>query len=65
MRTLGYVTAITLAAAGTALGIQAVRSLPELRRYLAIRKMLGPSAAPGHRQRNRRRRARLRCPPMA
>ncbi len=39
MRTLGYVTAITLAAAGTALGIVAVRSLPELRRYVAMRKM--------------------------
>jgi hypothetical protein len=39
MRTLGYVTAITMAAAGTALGIMAVRSLPELRRYVAIRKM--------------------------
>jgi hypothetical protein len=39
MRTLGYVTAITMAAAGTALGLMAVRSLPELRRYLAMRKM--------------------------
>ena len=39
MRTLGYVTAITLAAAGTTLGILAVRSLPELRRYVAMRKM--------------------------
>jgi hypothetical protein len=39
MRTLGYVTAITMAAAGTALGILAVRSLPELRRYVAMRKM--------------------------
>jgi hypothetical protein len=39
MRTLGYVTAITMAAAGTAFGIMAVRSLPELRRYVAIRKM--------------------------
>ena len=39
MRTLGYITAIALAAAGTALGLQVVRSLPELRRYLAIRKM--------------------------
>ena len=39
MRTLGYVTAITMAAAGTALGVVAVRSLPELRRYVAIRKM--------------------------
>jgi hypothetical protein len=39
MRTLGYVTAITMAAAGTALGLMAVRSLPEARRYMAIRKM--------------------------
>jgi hypothetical protein len=39
MRTLGYITAIALAAAGTALGLQVVKSLPELRRYLAIRKM--------------------------
>jgi hypothetical protein len=39
MRTLGYVTAITMAAAGTALGILAVKSLPEVRRYVAMRKM--------------------------
>jgi hypothetical protein len=39
MRTLGYVTAITMAAAGTALGLLAVRSLPEVRRYIAMRKM--------------------------
>jgi hypothetical protein len=39
MRTLGYVTAIAMAAAGTALGLVAVRSLPELRRFIAIRKM--------------------------
>ena len=39
MRTLGYVTAITMAAAGTALGLVTVRSLPEARRYMAIRKM--------------------------
>jgi hypothetical protein len=39
MRTLGYVTAITMAAAGTALGLMAVRSLPEVRRYLAMRKI--------------------------
>lgn len=39
MRTLGYVTAITMAAAGTALGLVAVRSLPEVRRYIAMRKM--------------------------
>jgi hypothetical protein len=39
MRTLGYVTAITMAAAGMALGLLAVRSLPEVRRYIAMRKM--------------------------
>jgi hypothetical protein len=39
MRTLGYVTAITLAAAGTALGLVVVRSVPDVRRYLKIRKM--------------------------
>jgi hypothetical protein len=39
MRTLGYLAAITMAAAGTALGVVAVRSLPEVRRYVAMRKM--------------------------
>ncbi len=39
MRTLGYVTAITMAAAGMALGLVAVRSLPDVRRYVAMRKM--------------------------
>jgi hypothetical protein len=39
MRTLGYVTAVTMAAAGAVLGVMAVKSLPEARRYLAIRKM--------------------------
>jgi hypothetical protein len=39
MRRLGYVTAITIAAAGTALGLVTVRSLPEIRRYIAMRKM--------------------------
>ena len=39
MRALGYVTAITMAAAGMALGLVAVRSLPEARRYIAMRKM--------------------------
>jgi hypothetical protein len=29
MQTLGYVTAITMAAAGAALGVMAVRSLPD------------------------------------
>lgn len=39
MRTLGYVTAITLAAAAAALGLLAVKSLPDVRRYLEMRKM--------------------------
>ena len=39
MRTLGYAAAVTMAAAGAALGVLAVKSLPDLRRYLAIRKM--------------------------
>ena len=39
MRALGYVTAITLAAAGIALGVLAVKALPETRRYLAMRKI--------------------------
>ncbi len=39
MRTLGYMAAITLTAAGTALGVLAVKSVPDVRRYLAIRKM--------------------------
>ena len=39
MRALGYATAITLAAAGTALGVLAVKALPEMRRYAAMRKM--------------------------
>jgi hypothetical protein len=36
MRALGYVTAITMAAA---LGVMAVRSLPDLRLYAALREM--------------------------
>jgi hypothetical protein len=39
VRTLGYITAITLAAVAAALGLLAVKSLPDVRRYLAIRKM--------------------------
>lgn len=39
MRALGYVTAITLAAAGIVLGVIAVKALPETRRYLAMRKI--------------------------
>jgi hypothetical protein len=39
MRTLGYITAITMAAGAAALGLVAVRSLPDARRYVAMRKM--------------------------
>jgi hypothetical protein len=39
VQTLGYVTAITMAAAGTALGVLVVKSLPDVRRYLAMTKM--------------------------
>jgi Family of unknown function (DUF6893) len=39
MRTLGYITAVTTAAAAAALGLLAVRSLPDIRQYLKIRKM--------------------------
>ena len=39
MRRLGYVTAVTMAAAGAAFGVLAVKSVPDARRYLAMRKM--------------------------
>jgi hypothetical protein len=39
MRRLGYITAVTMAAAAAALGLLAVMSLPDARRYLKIRKM--------------------------
>ena len=39
MRTLGYITTVTMAAAVAALGLLAVMSVPDLRRYLKIRKM--------------------------
>ena len=39
MRTLGYISAITTAAAAPALGLLAVMSLPDIRQYLKIRKM--------------------------
>jgi hypothetical protein len=39
MRTLGYVTAIIMAGGAAALGVVAVRSLPDMRRYVAMRKM--------------------------
>jgi hypothetical protein len=39
MRTLGYITAVTMAAAAAALGLLAAKSVPDIRRYLKIRKM--------------------------
>lgn len=39
MRAVGYATAITMTAAGTAFGVLVVKSLPDMRRYLAMRKM--------------------------
>jgi hypothetical protein len=39
MRTLGYITAVTMAAAAATLGLLAVKSLPDMRQYLKIRKM--------------------------
>lgn len=39
MRTLGYITTITMAAAAAALGLVAVKSLPDVRRYLTMRKI--------------------------
>jgi hypothetical protein len=39
MQKLGYATAITMAAAGAALGVMAARSLPDMRWYVAMKKM--------------------------
>ena len=39
MRTLGYISAVTMAATGAAFGVLAVKSVPDVRRYLAMRKM--------------------------
>jgi hypothetical protein len=39
MRTLGYITAVTMAVTAGALGLLTVRSLPDIRRYLKIKKM--------------------------
>lgn len=39
MRTLRYVTAITIAVGAAALGLVAARSLPDVRRYVRMRKM--------------------------
>ena len=39
MRALGYVTVIEMAAVVAALGVLAVKALPDMRRYVAMRKM--------------------------
>ena len=39
MRIRGYATAITMTAAGTALGVLAAEALPDVRRYVAMRKV--------------------------
>jgi hypothetical protein len=39
MRTLGYVAAVTIAVTGAALGLAVVKSLPDVQRYLKIRRM--------------------------
>jgi hypothetical protein len=39
MRALGYITAVAIAVAGAALAVLVVMSLPDVRRYLTIRKM--------------------------
>lgn len=39
MRTFGYITAVGMAAASAALGLLVIVSLPDVRRYLKIRKM--------------------------
>jgi hypothetical protein len=39
MRTLGYITAVTLTAAAAGLGVLAVMAVPDARRYLKIKKM--------------------------
>jgi hypothetical protein len=39
MRTLGYITAVSMAATSAVLGLLVIMSLPDLRRYLKIRNM--------------------------
>jgi Family of unknown function (DUF6893) len=40
MRALGYVTAITMAVAGTAFGlVLVVKGLPDVRRYMKMKRM--------------------------
>jgi Family of unknown function (DUF6893) len=42
MRILGYVTTVTMVTATAGLGVLMVKSAPDVRRYLAMRKMLRP-----------------------
>ena len=39
MRALGYVALVEMAAAGAVLGVLVVRGLPDMRRYIEMRKM--------------------------
>ena len=39
MRALGYITVVTIAAASAALALLVVLSLPDVRRYIKMRKM--------------------------
>jgi hypothetical protein len=39
MQTLGYVTAVTLTAAAAAVGVLAAMSMPDVRRYVKIKRM--------------------------
>ena len=39
MRTLGYVTSITIAVGAAAVGLLAIKSLPDVQRYVKMRKM--------------------------
>ena len=39
MRTLGYVTSITIAVGAAGAGLLAIKSLPDVQRYVKMRKM--------------------------
>ena len=39
MRALGYTTAITITVGAAAVGLLAIKSLPDVRRYVRMRKM--------------------------
>jgi hypothetical protein len=39
MRTLGYITAVTMTVGGAAVGLLVVKSLPDVQRYVKMRKM--------------------------